>query len=62
MNIRKFDLQETVWDGVDWIDLAQNRDTTSSFVHVNEICVPSMGRNFPTNRWTTKKNCSLWVG
>jgi len=52
MNNRKFDLQETVGDGVDSIDLAQNRDVKCSYVHVNEIWVTSKGRNFPTNRWT----------
>jgi hypothetical protein len=29
----KIDLKEIVWDGMDWIDLAQDRDQWSAFVN-----------------------------
>jgi hypothetical protein len=29
----KIDLRDIGWDGMDWIDLAQNRDQWSSFVN-----------------------------
>jgi hypothetical protein len=30
----KIDLRETGWDGMDWIDLAQNRDQWKAFVNM----------------------------
>jgi hypothetical protein len=34
----KMDLQEVGWEGVDWIDMAQDRDRWRAFV--NELWVP----------------------
>jgi hypothetical protein len=37
----KIDFRETEWDGVDWIDLAQNRDRRRALVNrVMNILVP----------------------
>jgi hypothetical protein len=35
----KMDLREVGWDGVDWIDLAQDRDPWGSCEHGNEPAV-----------------------
>jgi hypothetical protein len=37
----KMDLRETEWDGIDWIDLAHNRDQWSALVNtVMNLRVP----------------------
>jgi hypothetical protein len=41
VNIVKIDLRETGWDGMDWIDLAQDRDQWRAFVNtVMNLQVP----------------------
>jgi hypothetical protein len=45
----KMDLQEVGWRGMDWIDVAQNRDRWWAFVYaVMNLWVPNTAGNF----WT----------
>jgi hypothetical protein len=49
-NIRK-DLEETGWDGMDWIDVAQDRDQWTALVNtVMNFRVPKNAGNFLRGR------------
>jgi hypothetical protein len=42
----KIDLRETGWDGVDWIDLAQDRDQWRALVNTVNLRVPQNAGKF----------------
>jgi hypothetical protein len=45
----KMDFRETQWDGIDWIDLAQNRNRWRALVNtVMNLRVPYNGGKFPS--------------
>jgi hypothetical protein len=44
------DLQQMLWEGVDWIDMAQDRDRWRAFVNaVMNLLVPQNAGNFLTS-------------
>jgi hypothetical protein len=46
-SLKKIDLREVGWDGVDWIDLAQDRDQWRSLVNtVMNLRVPEWLHNW----------------